>query len=136
MATRGASPRAAPPTRRFLAAGAATVSASAVLGAAGLATGADPYLRHLTGRLPLQSPVLGAAALTAVVGVPYAALARAAWRGDPTAERMAVSAGSLLVGWLLVEAAVLREPSILDPVYGAVGVATVLAGLRQRGGRG
>lgn len=32
--------------------------------------GADPYLRHLTDRLPLHGPALGAAAPSAVVGVP------------------------------------------------------------------
>lgn len=126
--------RAGPHARRALAVLAAVVSASAVGGAVGLATGTDPYLRHLTERLPLRSPVLGAVALTAVVGAPYAALARAAWRGDPGTDRWAVTAGALLVGWLGVEAAVVRETSVLDPLYGVVGVGTIVAGRRHRGG--
>jgi hypothetical protein len=42
--------------RRLLSIGAGLVAASAWAGALGLASGADPYLRHLADQLPLRSP--------------------------------------------------------------------------------
>ncbi|GGL41280.1 hypothetical protein H9L10_08295 [Phycicoccus endophyticus] len=118
--------------QRWAAVGAGAVSASALAGAVGLATGTDPYLAHLTERLPLHSPVLGAAALTAVVGVPYGLLAWDTWTGRRRAASIAVAAGSLLVAWIGVEAAVLRETSVLDPLYAGIGLATLVLGRRHR----
>lgn len=114
--------------RTVLALTSATVAVSAYAGALGLATGTDPYLRHLTGRLPLRSPLLGGLALGVVVAVPHTVSARDAWRGDPRSDQSATAAGSLLCAWLLAEYAVLRERSFLDPLYGAVGIGLILAG--------
>ncbi len=105
----------------------AAVAASAYAGA----TGADPYLRHLTLRLPFHSPIFGAAALAAVVGVPHTVAARDAWSGDPRSDMSTAIAGGVLCGWLVVETAVLREWSFLDPIYGAVGVGEVITGRRR-----
>jgi hypothetical protein len=116
--------------RRLLSIGAGLVAASAWLGAVGLATGADPYLRHLTDRLPLRSPVLGAAALSAIVGVPYTVLAVQAWRGSPRVDQIAIVSGGLMMGWILIEALVLDESSFLEPLYAAVGLGTAAAGYR------
>lgn len=97
--------------RRLLSVGAGVVAASAWAGALGLASGADPYLRHLTDQLPFRSPVLGAAALSAIVGVPYSVLALQAWRGGPGVDQTAVLSGGLSIGWILVEAIILEESS-------------------------
>ena len=114
--------------RPILALTAAAVAASAYTGAVGLATGTDPYLRHLTGRLPFHSPLAGGLALSVVVGLPHTVAARAAWNGDACSDQSAVVAGSLLLAWLTTEYAVLREHSFLDPLYGAIGIGLVLAG--------
>lgn len=132
-------PRDAAPTttgvpgrRPVVALATAAVALSAYAGAVGLATGTDPYLQHLTPRLPLRSPALGGLALTAVVAVPHTVAARDAWRGRPRSDTSAIVAGALLCGWLLTEAAVLRETSSLDALYGAAGAALVAAGLTGR----
>jgi hypothetical protein len=52
----------------------------------GAGDGSRPYVRHhLTDRLPLHSPVFGAAALSVVVAVPHTVTGRYAWRGRRTA---------------------------------------------------
>jgi len=85
------------------------VAASAYAGAVGLGTGTDPCLRHVTDRLPFRSPMFGAAALVAAGAVPHTSVARYAWRGDARTDQSAVVAGTLLVGWIGVEAIVIRE---------------------------
>ncbi|HEX6335612.1 MAG TPA: nitroreductase/quinone reductase family protein [Jiangellaceae bacterium] len=118
--------------RPALAATSAAVAVSAYGCAVGLATGSDPYLRHLTGRLPFRSPLVGGLALAVVVGLPHTVAARDAWRGDARSDQSAMVAGSLLCAWLLAEYAILRECSFLDPLYGAAGVGLVLAGRHGR----
>jgi hypothetical protein len=78
-------------------------------------------------------------ALAVVVGAPFAVLAWTAWRGDRRAELAAGAAGVLLVGWIVVQLAILRAPSFLHAVYLAVGLAFAYAGRRaltDRGTRG
>ncbi|MCV2392708.1 hypothetical protein OEB99_00150 [Actinotalea sp. M2MS4P-6] len=115
---------------RVAAVGAGLVAASAIGGAIGLATGADPYLVGLHDRLPLQSPVLGGVLLTAAVGAPYSALAARTWRRDERSGLTAVVAGVAMVGWLCAEAAWLREVSTTELVFGTVGLATAALGVR------
>lgn len=43
-----------------------------------------------------------------------------------------VAAGSMLMGWIAVEAAVVREPSLLDPLNAGIGLAMALAGRHSR----
>jgi hypothetical protein len=81
-------------------------------------------------QLPLRSPVLGAVALSAIVGVPYSVLAVLAWRGGPRVDQMAVLSGGLLIGWILAEALILEESSFLEPLYAAIGAGTVATGYR------
>ncbi len=124
---------AAPTPRRLLAGAAALVAASAMAGAAGLAVGFLDMGDELNARLPAHSPVLGAFALGAVVAVPFTELARRAWIGDEQTELAALVAGSSLVGWILVELAVVREVSFLQPFYAAVGLAFVVVGRHAAG---
>jgi hypothetical protein len=108
------------------------VAVSAFAGTIGLATGAldlGPTLNH---RLPLHSPVLGGVALAIVVGVPATAVAITVRRGDERAGRVAVGAGALLIAWIVVEIAFIREFSFLQPFYAAVGIVFVAIGRRAR----
>lgn len=116
--------------RRALAIGAALIAVSALAGALGLATGADPYLTGLEDRLPFESPVFGAAALAVVVGLPNAVLARWAWTGHPATDRLAVAAGALLVGWIGIELVIVQEPHWIEGVFATAGALVVLAGVR------
>ena len=110
--------------------GAAVVSGAAGFGAAGLAFGFEPLPATLERRLPFHSPVLGALALTFVVGMPYAVLAAMAWRGDRRWPTASMLCGLGLVAWITVELAFLREPSILHPLCAATGAAFAWVGWR------
>lgn len=125
----GRSPRRA---RRVLAVLAALVAISAYGGAIGLAGGGLSIGSDLEARLPWGSPVLGGIALAMLVGMPFTVLAGAAWRGTRRTNETAMGAGALLVGWIAVELAFIRELSIFHPLYAAIGIAFVLAGRYQR----
>jgi len=114
--------------RRGLAATAALVALSAVGGAIGLVSGALSMGGDLESRLPLGSPVLAGVALAVVVAVPFAVLAAAAWQGSTRTDQLACVASVLLLGWLVVELAFIRELSFFQPLYGAVAVGFVWAG--------
>ena len=111
-----------------LSAYAGIVSVSAYAGAVGLATGALDTGAAINGRLPFHSPAFGGTALALVVGIPTTVLARYAWRGDRNTDRAAVVAGSLLIGWIAVELAVIRELSWLQFLYVGVGATFIAAG--------
>ncbi len=110
--------------------GALLVAISAYGGAVGLCTGALRLGGTLNDRLPLDSPVLGGAALAILVGVPFSALAWLAWRADPHTPALAYLSGLGLIGWIAVELAFVREVSLLQVLYVAVGAAFALAGQR------
>lgn len=107
---------------------AAAIAVSAYGGALGLALGFLALPEALEARLPLGSPVLGGLALAAVVGAPSTILARFAWRGDARTDAMALVAGLLLIGWIVVELAFIRELSFFHPAYVLVGVVLVWLG--------
>jgi len=109
---------------------ATVVAISAYGGAFGLVTGTLALGHELDQRLPFHSPVLGGVALALVVGLPATVLALLVRRRDARADRAAVLAGALLLAWILVELAFIREFSFLQPVYGAVGLAFVAIGRR------
>ena len=122
--------RTGAPPRRGLAVFAAVNALSAYAGAVALATGLTGVGDRLNARLPFDSPVFGAVALILIVAVPMTVLARAAWQGDRRTDSLAVLAGALLVGWIVVELGFLRELSFFQPAYAAIGAGLVLAGLR------
>jgi hypothetical protein len=118
------------PTRRRIGiAGFATlVALSAYGGAVGLAGGgADPN-GTLDHRLPFHSPVFAALALVMIVAVPNTVLAWYSARRDRRTSAAAEFAGLMLVGWIAVEIAIIRELSWLQPVYVAVGIALIAIG--------
>lgn len=86
----------------------------------------------VTGRLPMHSPILGGIALTAIVAVPCTVLAWLAARADQREGPVAIAAGVLLVGWILVELAFIRELSFFHPAYVGFGVLQIWFGVRTR----
>jgi hypothetical protein len=117
--------------RDAVAAYAGFVAFSAYAGAVGLVTGAldtGPTIEH---RLPLHSPVLGGIALALVVGVPATVLSERAWRGQEVG-RAAVVAGSMLIAWIAIEVAFIREFSWLQVFYTGVGVSFIALGAGDR----
>ena len=124
-------PGAAVHRRRTLALTAGATAVSAWAGAAGLATGTLSLGAELTARLPFESTLLAGSALAATVALPFTALAVLAWRTDRRAGLGAAAAGTLLIGWIIVELAFIRTVSFLQPVCVLVGVLFVLVGRRQ-----
>jgi hypothetical protein len=113
---------------------AAIVAAAAWVGTAGLVFGFNGLPVRLEHRLPLQSPALGGIALAAVIAVPYSALAASAWRDHAWWPRAAVASGVVLVAWIVVELAFVRELSVLQPACVAAGAWFIWAGRRSGAG--
>lgn len=110
---------------------AALIALSAYAGAIGLGSGGLAMGAALDHRLPFHSPVLGGIALAIIVGLPATALAVSAWHGRRRTDRAAVVVGVLLIGWIVVELAFIRELSFLQPLYVGVGISLVLIGTRS-----
>jgi hypothetical protein len=85
----------------------------------------------MTARLPLHSPVFAGIALACVVAVPATVVAVLAWRRHPRDRDAAAVAGVLLVGWIVVELAVVRQFGALQVVYGLAGLGLVVSGSRR-----
>lgn len=115
---------------RTMAACAALVAFSAFAGSIGLATGTLEMGSPVNERLPFASPVVGGAALALLVAGPFALLAVAALRGLEQTDLVAFVAGSVLIGWIAVEVAFIREFSPLQPLLAAVGLAFAVVGYR------
>lgn len=103
---------------------------AAVAGAVGLATGFLRLGPELTSRLPGGSALLGGVALGLLVALPNGALAVLAVRADRRTGPTAIAVGTVLVGWIVVELAFLRELSFFHPLYVAVGLVLVWLGAR------
>jgi hypothetical protein len=122
--------RAADRRRPDLVLYAAFVAASAWGGVVGLATGALDMGHDLNHRLPFHSPVFGAFALAVIVGIPATALSLQAARGDRRTGATASFAGVMLIAWIAIELAFIRQFSWLQPFYAGVGVTFVVIGRR------
>jgi hypothetical protein len=102
---------------------------AALVGAWGLAFGVLDLGDTVDSRLPWGSTSVAALALCLVVAVPNAVLAVLAVRGDRRAGRAAAVTGVCLVGWILLELAVIVELSFFHPLYVAVGLLMLWLGL-------
>lgn len=122
-------------SRRGLAAASFATAAGAWAGAVGLASGVLDIGSELDQRLPFRSPVVGGAALTAVVAVPFTVLGVLAWRADRRAGPIAMVAGVLLMGWILVEFTLIRSFSFFHPIYFGVGLCFALVGRHEYTGQ-
>jgi hypothetical protein len=116
---------------RLLIAGLAAFNTlGAGLGAIALGAGWLDLGPRVTDRLPWGSAVVGAAALALIVALPNAALTVTTLRREARAGSLSILAGVLLVGWIVVELAFIREVSFLHPFYVAVGLLQVGVGAR------
>jgi hypothetical protein len=118
--------------RAGLAIFAAIIAFSAYAGAIGLVSG-GLSLGDVTSRLPFGSPVLGGIALALIVAVPSTYLAWLAWRADPRTDAAALIVGVLIIGWIVVELAFIREFSFFHPLYLVVGAALIWIGRHGAG---
>lgn len=123
-----------PSRRPWLAVTAGMMAACALAGAAGLIGGFIDLGDRLNDRLPFGSPVVGGLALAIVVSLPFFVAANYAWNGDRRSGEAALVAGSLLVLWIVVELAFLRELSFLHPLCAVIGAAFAIVGSTTRGG--
>jgi hypothetical protein len=99
--------------RAWLIVPAGFVALSAYAGAAGLIAGWLRLSASMTGRVPFGSPVFAGIALACVVAAPATVVAVLAWRRHPRDRDAATLAGVLLVGWIVVEVAVVRQFSVI-----------------------
>ena len=130
MTDAAVAPRSTEQPRTGLLAYASCVALSAYGGTIGLATGNLDLGHELNQRLPLHSPVLGGIALALIVGLPATVVAGLAKRGDRRADVASVVAGMLLIAWILVELAFIRELSFLQFFYTGAGLVFVAIGRR------
>ncbi len=100
-------------------------------GAAGLISGVLDLGPRLEERLPLDSPTLGGIALATLVAAPLSALGWLAWHDDERTDRAEVVVGALLVGWIVVQVAFLRELSFFHPLYLGIGLGLVASGAHR-----
>lgn len=120
------------PTRRQGAGVCAVTSVAARSGVVGLAGGGIDFGPTITARLPWHSPVLAAAARELVVAGPMAATAGLGWARSKRTAEAAVLAGLALIGWIVVETAVIRTVSWLQPACLAYGGLVLALGLVLR----
>jgi hypothetical protein len=101
-------------------------------GAVGLIGGGLDLGAAVTTRLPADSPQLAGTALALVVALPMTAAAVAGARRSPRAGALIVLAGAALIGWIVVEVAVIRAFSWLQPACVLYGSVVVLLGVLAR----
>lgn len=116
--------------RPWLAGFAAFNAFGAWAGAVGLVTGGMDFGASINERLPFDSLVLAGLALGTIVGVPLTVLAWSAWTGGPRTDDLALAVGLMLIGWIVVQVAVIRAFSLFQPTYLAVGASFVAASHR------
>lgn len=119
------------PHRVWLAVLAGFVAISAYGGAAALIVGWLRPSTSMTENLPFGSPVFAGIALACVVAAPATVVLILAWRRHPRDRDAATLAGILLVGWIVVEVAVVRQFSALQVVYGLAGLGLIACGSRE-----
>ena len=110
---------------------AAFTAISGYFGSVGLTSGLLPVDDTMAARLPFESPVFGGLALAVVVAVPTTMVARLSYRRHARARDAAALAGLLLLGWIVVELAVVRQFSFLQLLYAVVGAGLVGLGDRR-----
>ncbi|MBW0272790.1 hypothetical protein ATM97_22120 [Nocardia sp. MH4] len=104
------------PRRSVLCLLAGLMATWAFAGAFGLITGAVPLSPASVERIPLHSPILAGVGLALVVGLPMAVVALTVTDDDTHNAQTTLVAASALIGWILLQLALLREFSWLQPV--------------------
>lgn len=113
---------------------AAVNAIAALAGGVALMSGTIDLGTELNERLPLASPALGGLALIFVVAIPLSVLAWAAGTRSERSDGVALFAGLLLVGWIIVQIVVLRAFSAFQPAYLGIAVYLIAASHRVRFG--
>ena len=116
--------------RPWLAGFAAFNAFGAWAGAVGLVTGGMDFGESINHRLPFDSLVLAGLALGIIVGIPLTVLAWSAWTGGPRTDGLALVVGLMLIGWIVVQVAVIRAFSFFQPAYLAIGTSFIAASRR------
>jgi len=115
----------------FLTTLAGFVAVSAYFGSLGLITGYLAVPNSMAARFPFDSPVFGGLALAIIVAFPTTAVGVLSYRRYRRAREAAALAGLLLVGWIAVELAIVRQFSVLQVVYAVAGIALFWMGDRS-----
>jgi hypothetical protein len=123
------------PTRRYLAGAAAVNALAAWGGAVALVSGGTDFGARTNARLPFHSLVLAGVALAVIVALPLTLLAWSAWTGHARTDDLALIAGLLIIGWIVVQVVLLRSFSPFQPAYLCIGACFVGASHRVRLGR-
>lgn len=110
--------------------GAIAIWASA--GAAGVATGLIELGAVVDSRLPWDSAPFAAVMLALSVGVPMAATSWLAGHDRRSYPGIAIAAGSAAIAWILIQLAVIRTVSWVQPLCVGLSVIVVILGLRLR----
>ncbi|RDI55249.1 hypothetical protein [Nocardia mexicana] len=97
----------------------------ALAGAAGLISGAIDLGATVEERIPFDSPVFAAVALALMVGIPMTFTTVLVARTDPRAPAVAMIAGALLVGWIIVQIYTIEVFSWLQPVCVMAGLVVI-----------
>lgn len=113
----------------------AIVALCAWAGAILLTTGTVDLGTRVTSRLPLHSTVFAAIALTAFVAVPMTLTSWLCARHNAYWRIAGAAAGSMLIGWILVQLALIQTFSWLQPAMAAAGCAVLVSALSRGSGR-
>ena len=104
-------------------------------GAIGLMAGAVDLGSTVTSRLPFDSPVFAGFGLLAMVAVPMTIAGVSAWRHFAATWWITVAAGVLLVAWIVVQIAFIREYQWLQPFCVIYGIVLIVLGFLHSPGR-
>jgi hypothetical protein len=103
----------------------AFVAVGAVYGSVMLITDAwrlDPAMLR---DLPFDTWVLPGIALAALVAVPNVVAGILVARGHPRARIVSILTGGILIGWIVVQLALIQQYFYLQPVMGVCGLLTI-----------
>lgn len=105
------------------------IAVAAWAGAVGLLTGVIDFGAAITARLPFHSAVFAGIALAVVVAVPMTVTAWLGLRNRPQWRDAGAVAGALLIGWIVVQLAVVQTFSWLQPVMALAGLTALTCAL-------
>lgn len=134
--TRPPDPALTPVTARlrrataFLAGGMAVGGAAGSVGLIGGGIDFGDLTAQIMDRVPWHSGVLAGSALLATVALPMTAAMVSALRRSPRQGLIAVAAGMSLLGWIVLEVAIVQTYSWMQPFCGTYGAVVAALGWR------
>ena len=103
----------------------AFVAVGAVYGSIMLITNAWRLDQAMLRHLPVDTWLLPGAALAALVALPYVVAAFLVLTRHPMARAVSLLAGGILVGWIVVQLALIQQYFFLQPVMALCGLLTI-----------